>query len=147
MSGAGGWKVRTSCVTLLTGALLLGATTAAVARDYCFMDSLGLPPLVAKNFALPTAGRCTGFTGSFQDGAFLASGMSCGSWDVDNVNVEIDIDSPIDGEMVRYSFFVNRQTMKGEGAILCAPIECGVVFGIPLGSLAFSIHEVACRPN
>jgi hypothetical protein len=73
--------------------------------------------------------------------------MACGSWDVDNVNFHVNIDSPVDGEMVSYSFFVNRQTLTGEGAILCAPIECGVVFGIPLGSLTFSIREVSCQPN
>ena len=134
-------------VTVVTGALLLGAATAGAARDFCFQDTLGLPPLVARNFSLPAAGQCERFTGSFQDGAFLASGMSCGSWDVDNVNFHMDIDSPVDGEMVSYSFFVNRQTLTGEGAILCAPIECDVVFGIPLGSLTFSIHEVACQPN
>jgi hypothetical protein len=139
--------VQTRCVTLVAGALLLGAATASAARDFCFQDSLGLPTLVAKNFSLPVGGRCTAFTGSFQDGAFLASGMSCGSWDVDNVNFHVDIDSPVDREMVSYSFFVNRQTMAGEGAILCAPIECDVVFGIPLGSLTFSIREVACQPN
>jgi hypothetical protein len=127
--------------------LILGATTAAAARDLCLLDDLGLPPLVARNFSLPAAGQCTKFTGSFQAGAFLASGMACGSWDVDNVNVHVDIESPVDGETVSYSFFVDRPTMMGEGAILCLPIECGAVFGIPIGSLAFSIHEVPCQPK
>jgi len=139
--------VRTRWVTLVTGALLLGAATAASARDFCFLDNLGLPPLVARNFSPPAAGQCTGFTGSFQDGAFLASGMACGSWDVDNVGIRVAIESPVEGETVSYSFFVNRQTMAGEGAILCEPTECAVVFGIPLGSLSFSIHEVACKSN
>ena len=139
--------VRTRWVILVMGALPLSAATAAAASELCLLDSLGLPPLVAKSFSLPLAGQCTRFTGSFQDGAFLASGIACGSWDVDNVNFEVAIESPVDGETVSYSFFVHRQTMTGEGAILCAPTECGVVFGIPLGSLVFSIHEVACRPN
>jgi hypothetical protein len=137
--------VRTRWLTFVTIALLSDGATAAAARDICFSDSLGLPPLVAKNFSLPGAGQCAQFTGSFQDGAFLASGMTCGSWDVDNVNVEALIESPVDGETIKYSFFVNRQTLSGEGAILCGPAECGVIFGIPFGSIAFSIHEVACQ--
>src|SRR5262245_26254033 len=98
-------------VALVTVALLLGAATAAAARDLCFLDSLGLPPLVVRNFSLPAAGQCTMFTGSFQDGAFLASGLACGGWDVDNLNFGADIEAPVDGEVVSYSFFVNRQTM------------------------------------
>jgi hypothetical protein len=139
--------VRAPWVTLATAALLLGAATTAAARDLCLLDDLGLPSLVAKGFSLPAAGRCTKFAGSFQDGAFLASGIACGSWDVDNVNFEVDIESPVAGETVSYSFFVNRRTMTGEGAILCVPTECGVVFGIPIGSLVFSIHEVPCQPK
>ena len=138
--------MQARCVTLATGVLLLGAATAVAARDYCFVDNLGLPPLVVRNFSLPVAGQCKGFTGSFQDGAFGASGLSCGSWDVDNVGFKAYIEAPIDGEVVSYSFFVNRQTMTGEGAIYCVPAECGAVFGIPLGSQSFSIHEVACPP-
>ena len=138
---------RARWMTLVTGAFLLGSTAAAAASDLCFQDSLGFPPLVARNFSLPAAGRCTAFTGFLQDGVFLASGMACGSWDVDNVNFEVAIEPPMKGEVVSYSFFVNRRTLTGEGAILCAPAECGAVFGIPIGSLAFSIRAAACRPN
>jgi hypothetical protein len=132
---------------LVAVGVLLGATTAAVANDLCFQDDLGFPPLVAKNFSLPPAGRCSAFTGFLQDGVFLASGMACGSGVVDNVNFEATIESPMEGEFVTYSFFVDRHTLRGEGAILCAPVECGVIFGIPLGSLSFSIHGVACKPG
>ena len=131
----------------VTGGLLFGAATGAVAGDLCFRDDLGFPPLVAKSFSLPPAGRCSAFTGFLQDGMFLASGMACGSGAVDDVNFEVTIESPIEGEVVSYSFFVNRQTLRGEGTILCTPVECGVVFGIPLGSLTFSIRTVACRPS
>ena len=135
-------------VTVVTVALLLGAATVAAANDMCFLDDLGLPPLVARNFSLPKAGECAGFSGSFQDGTFLASGLACGSTQIDNINVKVTIDPPMVGETVKYSFFVNRETLTGEGAILCSPAECGVVFGIPFGSLlSFSIHQVACQPK
>ncbi len=134
-------------MSLVTVTLLFGGTTAAAANDLCFLDDLGLPPLVAKNFSLPKAGQCTGFSGSFQDGAFLASGLACGSSQIDNINFQLSIEPPIVDETVSYSFFVNRVTQTGEGAILCSPAECGVVFGIPFGSLTFSIHQVACQPK
>jgi hypothetical protein len=132
---------------LVTVTLLFGGATAAAANDLCFLDDLGLPPLVITNFSFPKAGQCVRFSGSFQDGAFLASGLTCGSSQVDNVNVKIDIEPPIVGETVSYSFFVNRETATGEGAIFCSPAECDVVFGIPFGSLTFSIRQVACPPK
>lgn len=132
---------------LVTVTLLLRVVTAAAANDVCFLDDLGLPPLVITNFSFPKAGQCFRFSGSFQDGAFLASGLTCGSSQVDNINVKIDIEPPIVGETVSYSFFVNRETAIGEGAILCSPAECDVVFGIPFGSLTFSIRQVACPPK
>jgi len=139
--------VQTRCVTLATAAILLSAATTAAARDFCFLDNLGLPPLVARNFSLPLAGQCQRFSGSFQDGTFVASGITCGSWDVDVVNFKLVVDAPIDGERVSYTFLLDRQTLTGEGVIYCVPTECGTVFGIPLGSQSFSIHEVACKPN
>jgi hypothetical protein len=139
--------VRVRWATLGTVALLLGSVTAAAANELCFVDDLGLPPLVITNFPFPKAGQCARFDGSFQDGAFLASGLTCGSTQVDNINVKIDIEPPIVGETVSYSFFVNRETLTGEGAIFCSPAECDVVFGIPFGSLTFSIRQVACPPK
>ena len=139
--------MRTRWVTVMAGALVLGAAPVATARDFCFLDNLGLPPLVAKNFSPPAMGQCARFTGSFQDGVFVASGITCGSVDVDVVNFKLVVDAPLEGEKVSYTFFVDRQTMTGEGTIYCVPAECGVVFGIPVGSLPFSIHEVACKPN
>jgi hypothetical protein len=73
-------------MTLGTVALLLGGATAAAANELCFVDDLGLPPLVITNFSFPKAGQCDRFGGSFQDGAFLASGLACGSTQVDNIN-------------------------------------------------------------
>ena len=139
--------MRARSVALVVGVLLLGAASAATARDFCFLDNLGLPPLVAKNFSPPAMGQCAGFTGSFQDGVFLASGITCGSEDVDVVNFKLVVDAPLEGERVTYTFFVDRQTMAGEGVIYCIPAECGAVFGIPFGSQSFFIHEVACRPS
>lgn len=131
-------------------ALVTGGTPAG-----CH-DGRGQRPVLPGRSRIPLSGRqellvagggrCTAFTGFLQDGVFLASGMACGSSDVDNVNFEVAIEPPMKGEVVSYSFFVNRRTLTGEGAILCAPAECGVVFGIPIGSL-FSIHAVACRTN
>jgi hypothetical protein len=132
---------------LVAVALLLGSATAAAANDLCFLDDLGLPPLVVKNFSLPKAGQCTGFSGSFQDGAFLASGLACGSVQIANINFQVNIEPPIVDEAVSYSFFVDRVTLTGEGALLCSPVECGVVFGIPYSSPTFSIRQVACRPK
>lgn len=128
-------------------AVLFGGTTTAAASDLCFLDDLGLPPLVTKNFSLPKPAQCTRFIGSFQDGAFLASGLACGSEGIDRVNVQVNIESPMAGETVSYSFFVSRVTLIGEGALFCAPAECGVVFGIPYGSPIFSIRQVACQPR
>jgi hypothetical protein len=132
---------------LVTVTLLCGGATAAAANDLCLVDDLGLPPLVITNFAFPKAGQCVRFRGSFQDGAFLASGLACGSMEVDNINFKIDIEPPIVGETTSYSFFVNRETLTGEGAIFCVPAKCDVVFGIPFGSLTFSIRQVACPPE
>ena len=130
-------------MALVTAAVLLGAAPAA-ANDLCFLDSLGFPPLIAEDFSLPKPGECTQFRRLFQDGAFLASGVACGSWEIGNINVATVIESPVAGEAVSYSFFVNRATMTGEGALFCAPVECGAVFGIPFGSLTFSIRQTVC---
>ena len=91
-------KMRTRWVTLVVGALLLSAAPAVTARDFCFLDNLGLPPLVVKNFSPPAMGYCARFTGSFQDGVFVGSGITCGSQDVDVVNFKLVVDSPLEGE-------------------------------------------------
>jgi hypothetical protein len=88
---------------LVTVTLLLRVVTAAAANDVCVLGDLGLPPLVITNFECPKAGQCFRFSGSFQDGAFLASGLTCGSPQVDNVNVKIDIEPPMVGETVSYA--------------------------------------------
>ena len=133
-------------ITLATVTLLFGSTMVAAANDVCFLDDLGLPPLVVRDFSLPKAGECAGFSGSFQDGAFVASGLACGSTEVGNINFKANIDPPMVGETVRYSFFVNRETLTGEGAILCSPAECGVVFGIPFGSLLSFFYSPSGLP-
>ena len=134
-------------MTLVMVAVLVGGATAAAASDLCFLDDLGLPPLVVKNFSSPKPGQCAGFIGSFQGGAFLASGLTCGSEQGDKIGVKAIIESPVVGETVSYSFFVNRATLAGEGALFCTPAECGVVFDIPYRSPGFSIRQVACPPK
>ena len=133
--------------TLVTVTLLCGSATAAAAKDLCFLDDLGLPPLVATDFAVPRAGHCTNFRGYFQDGAFLASGLACVSTQIENINFQVNIEPPIVDEKVTYSFFVNRVTLTGEGSLFCSPVECGAVFGVPYGSPKFSIRQVACPPK
>ena len=82
-----------SKVALAALVLVLGGVSTGWAVDVCFIDTLPdgqeADLLVAKAFAMPTAGTCKPVYGYYGDTAMVVSGVACGT--SDNSLVRFDL--------------------------------------------------------